>query len=250
MVIGNSERSEAMSGHSKWSTIKRQKGATDAKRGQLFSKLSRGISIAAKQGGANPDSNLRLRVAIEQAKSFNMPKENIERILNQVQEKSGNLEEVIYEAYGPGGVGILIEAATDNRNRTTQEIKNILERGGGSLGTPGSVAFQFEQRGLILIDKGDNPEEKMLKLIDLGAEDVEEVEDGIEVYTKPGEVFALKEKFERGGIGVGSAELIYNPKAMVSVSSQDITRKVLKLVEALDGHDDVQRVYTNIDISA
>lgn len=237
-----------MSGHSKWSTIKRQKEATDAKRGQLFSKLSRAIGIAAKQGGPNPDTNLRLRVAIEQAKSFNMPKENIERILKQVQERAENLEEAIYEAYGPAGVGVLVEVTTDNRNRTTQEIKNILERGGGSLGTPGSVAFQFEQKGLILIDKGDSPDEKMLRLIDLGAEDVEEVEDGIEVYTKPGEVFALKEKFEQEGITIRSAELIYNPKNMVPVGGQD-TGKVLKLIEALDGHDDVQKVYTNADIS-
>lgn len=236
-----------MSGHSKWSTIKRQKEATDAKRGQLFSKLSRAIGIAAKQGGPSPDTNLRLRVAIEQAKSFNMPKENIERILKQVQEKAENLEEAIYEAYGPAGVGVLIEVTTDNRNRTTQEIKNILERSGGSLGTPGSVAFQFEQKGLILVDKGASPDERMLKLIDLGAEDVEEAEDGIEVYTKPGDVFALKEKFEQEGVSVRSAELIYNPKNMAPVASQD-TGRVLKLIEALDGHDDVQKVYTNADI--
>lgn len=237
-----------MSGHSKWSTIKRQKEATDAKRGQLFSKLSRAISIAAKQGGASPDTNLRLRVAIEQAKAANMPKENIERVLKQVQEKSQSLEEALYEGYGPGGVAILVEAATDNKNRTTQEIKNILERSGGSLGTPGSVAFQFEQKGLILVDKGESAQERMLKLIDLGAQDLEEVEDGIEVYTKPGEVFALKEKFEKEGISVRSAELIYNPKTAVSLGAQDITGKVLKLVEALDGHEDVQRVYTNADL--
>lgn len=236
-----------MSGHSKWSTIKRQKETTDAKRGQLFSKLSRAIGIAAKQGGANPDTNLRLRVAIEQAKSFNMPKENIERVLKQAQEKSQNLEEALYEGYGPGGVAILVEAATDNKNRTAQEIKNIFERGGGSLGTPGSVAFQFEQKGLILVEKGGNVEEKMLKLIDLGAEDIEEVEDGIEVYTKPGEVFALKEMFEKEGIGIKSAELIYKPRTM-SLVGQDTAGKVLKLVEALDGHDDVQRVYTNVDL--
>lgn len=177
-----------------------------------------------------------------------MPKENIDRILKQVQEKSQSLEEALYEGYGPGGVAILIEAATDNKNRTTQEIKNILERSGGSLGTPGSVAFQFEQKGLILVNKVDSVQEAMLKLIDLGAQDLEEVEDGIEVYTKPGEVFALKEKFEKEGISVRSAELIYNPKTMVSVSSQDITGKVLRLVEALDGHDDVQRVYANMDL--
>ncbi|MBI2007388.1 MAG: YebC/PmpR family DNA-binding transcriptional regulator [Candidatus Blackburnbacteria bacterium] len=238
-----------MSGHSKWSTIKHQKEATDAKRGQLFSKLSRAISIAAKQGGPNPDANLRLRVAIEQAKSFNMPKENIERVLKQVQEKLENLEEAIYEAYGPGGVGILIEAATDNRNRTTQEIKNILERGGGSLGTPGSVAFQFEQNGLLLVDKGSDPETRMLSLIDLGAEDVEEVEDGIEIYTKPGEVFTIKENLEREGINIKSAELIYNPKNTMPLGSQDMTGKILKLIEALDEHDDVQKVYTNADIN-
>lgn len=239
-----------MSGHSKWSTIKRQKETTDAKRGQLFSKLSRAIGIAAKQGGPNPDSNLRLRVAIEQAKSFNMPKENIERVLKQVQEKSQSLEEALYEGYGPGGVGILIEAATDNKNRTTQEIKNIFERGGGSLGTPGSVSFQFEQKGLILVERGDSAEEKMLKLIDLGAEDVEEAEDGIEVYTKPGEVFALKEKFEQAGITVKSSELVYSPKVMMPIGQGNTAQRILKLVESLDEHEDVQKVYINADISA
>lgn len=235
-----------MSGHSKWSTIKHQKGATDAKRGRLFSKLVRAISIAAKQGGPNPDSNLHLRLAMDQAKAANMPKENIERALERAAGAGeGELQEVLYEGYGPGGTAILVEAATDNKNRTTQEIKNIFERGGGSLGAPGSVSFQFERAGQIIVDgKG---EDLILKLIDLGTEDIEEVEDGIEIYVKPGELFRMKEKIEQAEISVKSAELVYNPKTSTNVP-ESIQSRVVRLLESLDEHDDVQKVYTNVDI--
>lgn len=235
-----------MSGHSKWSTIKRQKGATDAKRGRLFSKLVRAISIAAKLGGPNPNSNLHLRLAMDQAKAANMPKENIERALRSAQGKlEGELQEVLYEGYGPGGTAILVEAATDNKNRTTQEIKNIFERGGGSLGTPGSVSFQFAREGQIVV--GGKGEELMLQLIDLGAEDIEEVEDGIEIYIKPAELFRMKEKIEQARIPVKSTELVYSPKISKNVP-ESVQSRVVRLLETLDEHDDVQKVYTNADI--
>lgn len=237
-----------MSGHSKWSTIKHQKGATDAKRGRLFSKLVRAISIAAKQGGPNPDSNLHLRLAMDQAKAANMPKENIERALERAAGAGeGGLQEALYEGYGPGGTAILVEAATDNKNRTTQEIKNIFEKGGGSLGTPGSVSFQFAREGQIVVD--GTGEQLMLKLIDLGAEDIEEGEDGIEIYVKQGELFLMKEKIEQAGISVKSAELVYSPKTSTDVP-ESVQSRVVRLLETLDEHDDVQKVYTNADISA
>lgn len=235
-----------MSGHSKWSTIKRQKGATDAKRGMLFSKLARTITIAAKQGGPSPDTNLRLRLAMEQARASNMPKDNIERAIERATGAGGGqLQEVLYEGYGPEGTAILVEAATDNKNRTTQEIKNIFERGGGAVGTPGSVSFQFDHVGQIVVD--GRGEGLMLQLIDLGAEDVEEVEDGIEIYVKPGELFQMKEKIEGAGVPVKTAELVYNPKTPISVPGT-VEGRVVKLLENLDEHDDVQKVYTNADL--
>lgn len=238
-----------MSGHSKWSTIKRQKGINDAKKGQLFSKLARAITLAAKQGGVDPVTNFHLRLVIDKAREANMPKENVDRALRQAQGKLENeLEELVYEGYGPNGVAFIVEAATDNRNRTTQEIKNIFERGGGSLSTPGSVAFQFEQKGLILVDKGASAEEKMLQLIDLGVEDVEEVEDGIEVYTKPNELFQVREKLVEAGVTVKSAELMFKPTNVVVVHEKDKAQRLMNLMEALDDHDDVQKVYANFEL--
>jgi len=167
-----------MSGHSKWSTIKRAKEANDAKKGALFTKLARAITIAAKGGGADPDMNMKLRFAVEKARQSNMPKENIERAIEKgVGEGGVQMQEMVYEGYGPLGVPIVVEAATDNKNRTAQEIKNLFERGGGTLGAPGSVSFQFERTGQLVLEKGDDPEGRMLELIDLGAEDLEEAED-------------------------------------------------------------------------
>lgn len=235
-----------MSGHSKWSTIKRQKGIADAKRGLLFSKLARAITLAAKLGGTDPTANLKLRMAVDKARESNMPKENIDRAIERGKPGAGgDLHEVIYEGYGPGGVAILIEATTDNRNRTTQEIKNIFERGEGSLGSPGSVAYQFEQRGQVVVEKGENPDERMLIIIDLGVEDVHEVEDAIEVHTKSAEVFKTKESLESAGIPVKSAELVFTPKNMVDLP-EDKQAKVLKLLENLDDNENVQRVFANL----
>lgn len=237
-----------MSGHSKWSTIKRAKEANDAKKGQIFTKLARAITIAAKEGGASPDMNMKLRFAIEKARQSNMPKENIERAVRAAQGKLDNLVELTYEGYGPSGVPVIVEAATDNKNRTAQEIKNLFERGGGTLGTPGSVFFQFERAGQIVIEKGVDPEDRMLELIDLGAEDLEEAEDGIEVYTRPEELFSTKQRLEGVGMTIKSVELIYRPKVNVEVRDEGTAGKIVKLLENLDDHDDVQKVYAGVDL--
>lgn len=238
-----------MSGHSKWSTIKRQKEANDAKRGQLFSKLTRGISLAAKQGGPNPDSNITLRAVIDKARQFNMPKENIQRAIEKGSGGgAGSVEDVVYEGYGPGGVAIIVEAATDNKNRTAQEIKSVFERGGGSLASPGSVSFQFEKAGQILVEKNDKPDEQALSLMDIpGVEDVEIVGDGVEVDTRAGEIFKVKEEIGGAGMTVRSAELIFKPKVLVQVSDSTSGQRAIRLLEALDEHEDVQRVWANID---
>lgn len=234
-----------MSGHSKWSTIKRQKESTDAKRGQLFSKLARAITLAAKAGGTDPSGNLRLKIAVEQARASNMPKENIERAIERGKgAEAGGLQEIMYEGYGPGGVAVIVEVATDNRNRTAQEIKNIFERFGGSLAGPGSVSFQFEQKGLILVEKGDNSERTTLSLIDLGAPDLEETEGGIEIYVLPSELGLWKQKIEDAGFKVSSAELIYKQRSYMEVAP-DHHAQVLSLLETLDDRDDVQAVFSN-----
>lgn len=235
-----------MSGHSKWSTIKRQKGVNDAKRGQLFSKLTRAITLAAKQGGPSSDANLRLKLAIDQARSSNMPKENIERAVANATTSAGSLQEVLYEGYGPYGVAILVETATDNKNRTAQEMKNAFEKSGGSLGSPGSVAFQFEQKGLISLLKGDDPQATMLKVIDAGVEDIIETPNDIEVYTTPGELSGTRDKIEKLGLAVSSVELTFKPKSTVPLSDKE-TEKILTFLEILDGHEDVQRVFANIN---
>jgi YebC/PmpR family DNA-binding regulatory protein len=238
-----------MSGHSKWSTIKRKKEVTDQARGKLFSKLSKAISIAIKTGGgSNPETNYKLKAAIEAAKSSNMPKVNIDRALKKAAEK-GNFEEVIYEGFGPGGIFIIIETVTDNRNRTGQEIKGIFERGGGRLAGPGSVSYNFDSRGLVVIKKDNDIEEQMLKLIDDGVEDIEEVEDEIEVYTDPNELGSLQEKLKIKGYKVVSADLVLNPKTTQVIDNLKIASQAIKLLDNLSDHDDIQKVSSNIDVS-
>lgn len=238
-----------MSGHSKWATIHRQKETQDAKRGLLFSKLARSITLAARAGGGDPQTNLRLRFEIEAARAANMPKENIQRAIEKATGgEGGAIEEVKYEGYGPEGVAIVVEAATDNKNRTSQEIKNLFERGGGSLGGPGSVSYNFSQFGLLLVEKDDNPEERMLRLIDLGAEDLEETEDGIEVYVKLAEFGTIKEKLENAGFKVLRADLVLRPKNLVSIQEPGKAKKALSFLEQLTSRDDVQKVFANLDI--
>jgi len=238
-----------MSGHSHYSTIKRAKEANDAQRGKIFSKLAREIAIAVREGGgADPSFNYKLRMVLEKARAANMPKDNIERALSKSE--GGNLERVLYEGFGPGGVGFMVEAATDNRNRTSQEIKNIFDRGGGNLAGPGAVSFNFENKGLLVVAKSGNPEEQMLKLIDVGAEDLEDTDDGIEVYTQPDKLAEVRTKLEGGGFTVLSAELYLKPKTLLPLADPAQVKKVIALTEALNDHDDVQNVFTNLNDQA
>ncbi|MCH7641010.1 YebC/PmpR family DNA-binding transcriptional regulator [Patescibacteria group bacterium] len=237
-----------MSGHSKWSTIKHKKEATDAARGKLFSKLSRAISIAVKTGGgSDPISNSKLKVSIDAAKSANMPKVNIERAISRGS-GGGQLEEVTYEGFGPSGIGVIVETATDNRNRTGQEIKGLFERGGGHLAGPGAVSFNFEAKGLLLVSKNKNTEDQILKLIDLGAEDVEETKYGIEVYIIPNKLSEVKKRIIDEGFSVSSTEFYKKPKSLQTVTEKEAASKVLAFLTNLENHDDVQKVFTNIDV--
>jgi YebC/PmpR family DNA-binding regulatory protein len=245
-----------MSGHSKWSTIKRQKGANDAKRGQAFTKIANVIALAARLGNSGDiNANPRLRLAVETARGVNMPKDNIQRAIDK---GLGNLpgqivEEVLYEGYGPGKVAFLVEGVTDNKNRTNSEVRNLFERSGGNLGSSGSVAYMFDKKGEIKVQsKGGNLEDEMLELIDLGAEDVEEFnEEGISkflIYTVPTGLIDVSTKITQSGYTVDGSELIFKPNLTTEVSDPETVRKVLDLAEKLEDHDDVQRVYANFDI--
>ena len=238
-----------MSGHSHYATIKRQKGLQDAARGRIFSKLTRGIHIAVKSGGgSDPASNYKLRMAIELARVANMPKENIDRAINAAAKANENLEEVTYEGFGPGGIGVIVEAATNNRNRTGQELKNMMEKVGGSMAGPGAVAFNFDPKGLILVAKDTNPEDQMLKLIDLRVEDIQETDDAIEVYVAPENLSSVREKLTGSGFEVRSAELVKKAKNFNLIEEAAAAKKVLDFLDNLEDHDDVQKVYTNVDI--
>ena len=241
-----------MSGHSKWSQIKRQKGVTDAKRGQLFTKLGREISVAARTGGGpDPDANSRLRLAIQRAREANMPMDNIDRAIKRgVGTGDGAmLDEVLYEGYGPNGAAILIEAMTDNRNRTVAEIRNAFKSGGGSLGESGCVAWLFDSRGVISVQpNGADPEEVALKAIDAGAEDFRVDDEGIEIYTEPAQMETVRVALEQEKVRVAAAELAMIPKTTLELQPKE-TVTVLKLMERLEELDDVQRVYSNLELS-
>ncbi|MEO0095366.1 MAG: YebC/PmpR family DNA-binding transcriptional regulator [candidate division WOR-3 bacterium] len=241
-----------MSGHSKWAKIKRKKAGADAARGRLFTKLIREITIAARHGGGDPNANPRLRTAIDEARAANMPNENIERAIKRGtgQLNDGQaLEEVVYEGYGPNGVALLIEAVTDNRNRTTSEIKHILSRHNGSLGTQGSVAWQFQTRGIITIDAKKYDEDTVLSLaLDGGALDVKNEDDNYQIITTPETFHKIKEIFKNNNIEILSSEITKIPQNTIPLNEKD-AEKVLKLFEALDELDDVQHVYSNFDIS-
>jgi YebC/PmpR family DNA-binding regulatory protein len=240
-----------MSGHSKWSTIKRQKGVTDAKRGALFTKVAREISVAARQGGGDPDANYRLRLAIEKARSVNMPADNIKRTIDKATGggDSEQFEEIVYEGYGPGGIAVLVEAQTDNRNRTAAEIRSMFTKAGGQLAGSGAVAWQFEPRGLIEVPRsGIDVDEVTLAAIDAGAEDVD-TDDGetVEIYTSPGGLEAVRKALEAAGVPVGSAESTMIARQTVGLDSSK-ARQALRLVEMLEDLEDVQRVTANFDI--
>jgi YebC/PmpR family DNA-binding regulatory protein len=240
-----------MSGHSKWSTIKRQKGANDAKRGALFTKVAREISVAARQGGGDPDANYRLRLAMEKARSVNMPADNIKRTIEKATGggDAEQFEEIVYEGYGPGGVAVLVEAATDNRNRTAAEVRSIFTKTGGQLAGSGAVAWQFEPRGFIAVARnGVDPDEVALAAIDAGAEDVDtEDPETIEIYTTPGDLEHVRAALDAAGVAVDSAENTMIAKQTVELDSTK-ARQALRLVEMLEELEDVQRVTANFDI--
>jgi YebC/PmpR family DNA-binding regulatory protein len=241
-----------MSGHSKWSTIKRQKGANDAKRGALFTKVAREISVAARQGGGDPDGNYRLRLAIEKARSVNMPADNIKRTIDKATGggDAEQFEEIVYEGYGPGGVAVLVEAQTDNRNRTAAEVRSIFTKSGGQLAGSGAVAWQFEPRGLITITRTGSvdPDEVALAAIDAGAEDVDTDDDeAIEIYTAPTDLERVRVSLEGAGVPVGSAESTMIARQTVELDAAK-ARQALRLVESLEDLDDVSRVTANFDI--
>lgn len=236
-----------MSGHSHFATIKRQKQANDAARGNLFSKLARSIMIAAK-AGPDPDMNFKLRFEIDKARTASMPKENIERAIAKATTEAANLEEISYEGFGPGGIGVIIETATDNKNRTAQEVKNIFEKAGGSMGGPNSVAFNFESKGFMVVAKNDDPDTQMMTLIDAGAEDIEDAGSEFEVYTAPDKLSAVSKDLIAKGFEVSQVELQMKPKTFVEVGDPGTASKIVKFIDDVESREDVQKVFTNADI--
>lgn len=235
-----------MSGHSHFSTIKRQKGINDAAKGNLFSKMARLIMIAAKTG-ADPDMNFRLRFEIDKARAASMPKENIERAIAKATTESANVEEIVYEGFGPGGVSILVEVASDNKNRTAQEMKNTFEKGGGNMAGKGSVSFNFVKTGFMLVKKTGNTDEQSLELIDAGADDVNDTEDGIEVFVSPDKFSDVREKILAKNFEITEMELQMKPLNLMKVSKEQ-EEKVIKLIDTLEEMEDVNKVFTNLDV--
>jgi YebC/PmpR family DNA-binding regulatory protein len=241
-----------MSGHSKWSSIKHRKAAVDAKRGQQFTKLARAVTVAARDGGGDPDSNSALATAIQKARDASMPKDNIQRAIDRGTGAAGDaaaIERIVFEGYGPGGAAVLVEALTDNRNRTSADVRLAFNKHQGSLGEPGSVAWIFEKRGAIAVDAERYGEDDLIAAIDAGAEDVRAEDDLLRVLCDPKDFGAVREALEASGVEIGSAELAMEPKSTVEVKGND-ARQLLALVEALEDHDDVNEVHANFDIPA
>jgi YebC/PmpR family DNA-binding regulatory protein len=240
-----------MSGHSKWSTIKRKKGAADAKRGKLFTKLIRELATAARLGGGDPNANPRLRLVVDKARAANMPKDNIERAIQKGLGggDSEAYDEVVYEGYGPGGVAILLETLTDNRNRTVSELRHVLTKHGGNLGSSGCVAYLFEKRGLLSFDRSDTDGDALLEAaLEAGAEDVIEGTETVDVVTSPAEFEAVKTGLVEAGLTPASAEITLEPSTTVELGGEEAER-MLRLADALEDLDDVQAVYANFEIS-
>jgi YebC/PmpR family DNA-binding regulatory protein len=236
-----------MSGHSKWSTIKRQKGANDAKRGAMFTRLGNQIAIAAR-GGADPKMNSNLAMAIEKAKAANMPSSNIERSIKRVTDKNSvALQEIMYEGYGPGGVGVLVECATDNLNRTYPEVKSTFNKKGGNIAETGAVAFLFSRKGVLRVKASGD--EAILTILDAGAEDVVEEGGEIVVYTDPKMLAKVRDNLKSSGLGLIDAELTYEPNNTIEINDAETARKVMNLMDALDELDDVVATHTNFDIA-
>ncbi|MEE9324074.1 MAG: YebC/PmpR family DNA-binding transcriptional regulator [Dehalococcoidia bacterium] len=240
-----------MSGHSKWSQIKRQKGVADARRGQLFTKLAKEITVAAREAGGNPDTNFRLRMAVQRARDSNMPLDNIERAIKRASASEGGqgteLVETIYEGYAPGGAAIMLQVLTDNKNRTVSDVRSVFSRSQGSLGESGCVAWNFEPKGLIAVDTSKEEAEKIALLtIDAGAEDVKLYDNSIDIYTKLSDLERVRQALEGRGVTISSAEASMVPKTVVTLDEK-AAMQTLRLMDKLEELDDVQRVYTNAD---
>jgi YebC/PmpR family DNA-binding regulatory protein len=241
-----------MSGHSKWSSIKHKKGAADAKRGKLFSKLSRAIIVAARQGGGDPANNLALANAIEKARSYSMPKDNIDRAIAKgtgADADAADFETIVYEGYGPNGVAVLVEALTDNRNRTASEVRHIFDKNDGNLGTSGVVSWLFERRGIVLVSAdGTDEDDLTLAAAEGGADDVTRDESTFQIICAPEDLRGVREAVEAAAFTVESAELTMVPKTTVEVPDEAAAKKILRLMDQLEENDDVQDVYANFDI--
>jgi YebC/PmpR family DNA-binding regulatory protein len=241
-----------MAGHSKWAGIKHKKAIVDARRGAQFTKLARAITVAARDGGGDADTNAALGNAVQKAKDASMPKDNIERAIAKGTGEGGDadaIESILYEGYGPGGVALLIEALTDNRNRTGSEVRHMLSKHGGNLGEPGSVAYLFDKQGVITVDAGRWSEDDLIVAIDAGALDIERDEDVFEVLTEPADLGAVRAALEAAGIELESAELTQRPKTRVAVAEAQAT-KLMRLIDALEENDDVGAVHANFDVDA
>jgi YebC/PmpR family DNA-binding regulatory protein len=240
-----------MSGHSKWSTIKRKKGAIDAKRGKIFTRLIKEITVAARAGGGDPEGNPRLRSAILTAKTENMPKDNIARAIKKgTGEIAGEIyDEIMYEGYGPGGVAVLVECMTDNRNRTVADVRHFFAKSNGNLGESGCVAYMFDKKGLILVDKTKISEDELMEMaLEAGAEDVVEEESEFHIYTAPEDFDGIRSTLEERGLSFVDAQVSMIPQNTIEVTDEKVARSLMKLMENLEDHDDVQNVYANFDI--
>jgi YebC/PmpR family DNA-binding regulatory protein len=241
-----------MSGHSKWATIKRQKGANDVKRGALFTKLANAITIAVREGGgvADPDDNPRLRLAVDAARSANMPKDNIERAIQRAAGKQGSdLIEAVYEGFGPGGFSVIVETYTDNKQRTVSEVKNIFDKNGGSMGSTGSVMYQFEKKGSVTVGKGGKSlDDIFLIAAESSAEDIEDAGDDVIIYSKPENLAKVRDSLAQQSLSIKGAELTWKPLVLTPITDKQSAEKAFSFLEKLDSLDDVQKVYANFDI--
>ena len=241
-----------MSGHSKWASIKHKKAIVDSRRGKLFTKLTRAITVAAKEGGGDPEGNPSLALAISKAKDASMPKDNIERAIAKgtgAGADAAALETILYEGYGPGGVALLIEAVTDNRNRTGADVRHALSKGNGSLGEPGSVAYNFDKKGVIVVDGERYSEDDLMVAIDAGAEDISREDDSWEIVTEPSDLTAVRKALEEAEVEIGNAEVTQRPKVLVPVD-EETAAKLLRLIDTLEDNDDVDAVHANFDVDA
>ena len=241
-----------MSGHSKWHNIQAKKGKADAARGKIFTKIGREIAIAVREGGANPENNNKLRDIIAKAKANNMPNDNIQRSIKKAagEGTGATYEEIVYEGYAPGGVAIICNIVTDNRNRTSADVRHIFDKNGGSLGTPGSVSYKFDNKGLIVVERepGMDEDEMMMMALEAGAEDVNAMDDVFEIYTAPNDFSAVREALEQQGLSFLSADKKMIPQNTVAVTDEETLTKILKLLDMLDDNDDVADVYHNAEL--